>query len=97
MRQILMLVSQLAGLYAASGQIEEALARAKQATELCPSHAKGLLNLGRELIRAGENVAAIQWLAQAIQLQPDHFEAYHQLGSMMPPYRHHKEERAIPI
>src|SRR3984957_15690834 len=76
------LVNHLGGPYSAGGQIEEALACFKQATELCPWHAVGHINLGRELIRAGENLAAIQCLARAIQLQPDHFEAYYLLGSL---------------
>lgn len=60
---------------------EEALACSKQAMAASPSYVEGYLNLGRELIRAGENVAAIQSLAKAIQLQPDYFAVYHQLGS----------------
>jgi tetratricopeptide (TPR) repeat protein len=41
---------------------------------------EGHLDRARELIGAGENVAAIQSLAEAIRFQPDCFAAYHQLG-----------------
>src|ERR1700753_51072 len=48
-----------------------------------PSHAEEheeLFNTGRELILAGDNVSAVQYLAKAIKLQPDYFAAYYQLG-----------------
>jgi tetratricopeptide (TPR) repeat protein len=45
-----------------------------------PSHAEEHFKIGRELILAGDNVSAVQYLAKAIELQPDYFAAYYQLG-----------------
>jgi tetratricopeptide (TPR) repeat protein len=47
---------------------------------LQPSNAEDHFNLGRELIVAGEMVPAIRSLSLAIQLRPDYFAAYRQLG-----------------
>jgi Tfp pilus assembly protein PilF len=47
-----------------------------------PSNAEGHFNIGRDLILAGDNVSAVQFLAKAIKLQPDYFAAYYQLGAL---------------
>ena len=49
---------------------------------LHPSNAEDHFNLGRELIEAGEMVPAIRSLGLAIQLRPDYFAAYRQLGTL---------------
>jgi tetratricopeptide (TPR) repeat protein len=47
-----------------------------------PSNAEEHFNIGRDLILAGDNVSAVQFLAKAIKLEPDYFAAYHQLGAL---------------
>jgi len=77
------LISQLGLLYSARGLGQQAADCFRRAIALRPSHAEDHFHLGSELIKAGEIVPAIHSLGAAVQLRPDYFAAYRQLGALV--------------
>lgn len=73
----------LAGVLLDKGQVDEAIARYREAVEITPSVASVQSNLGNALVRKGQVDEAIVQLQKALQIDPAYAEAYSYMGSAL--------------